>query len=310
MIVVAADDRDKASVDSLNKARRSESLRSTRVTSLELEARTRIPAGEGSDEYKVTTRTLRWDPGKTAIIVCDMWDDHTCKAAAARVAEMAPAMNRTLQAARDRGVFIIHAPSGRVSFYQDTAQRRRALAAPHAVAPVEIKWNNWNPDREGEPLTAIVDGGCACKKKCPGFYENENGIRRWEKGGKIPWTRQIDTIDIAPADAISDEGQEIYNLLQDRGIDNVVLMGVHTNICIVGRPFGLRQMIYLGKDVALVRDLTDALFQPAAPALDHFHGTGLIVEHIERHLCPTIASTSFTGERAFRFKEDTRHNPD
>lgn len=39
-------------------------------------------------------RTVYWDPKKTAIIICDMWDDHTCRGAADRVAEMAPAMNR------------------------------------------------------------------------------------------------------------------------------------------------------------------------------------------------------------------------
>ena len=33
--------------------------------------------------------------------------------------------------------------------------------------------------------------------------------------------------------------------------------GVHTNMCVLGRPFGLRQMARLGKNTALVRDMTD-----------------------------------------------------
>jgi len=78
-------------------------------------------------------------------------------------------------------------------------------------------------------------------------------------------------------------------------------MGVHTNICVCGRPFGLRQMVYLGKNVALCRDLTDALFQPTSGDIDQFRGTELVVEHIEKHISPTITSKSITGKREFRF---------
>ena len=81
-------------------------------------------------------------------------------------------------------------------------------------------------------------------------------------------------------------------------------MGVHTNICVSGRPFGLRQMVYFGKNVVLCRDLTDALFQPTTGKMDHFRGTDLVVEHIEKHICPSIVSTSITGQPEFRFEGD------
>ena len=66
-------------------------------------------------------QTVHWNPQQTAIIICDMWDDHTCKAAAQRVAEMVPTMNRMTSVARGTGVFIIHAPSGTMSFYDGNA---------------------------------------------------------------------------------------------------------------------------------------------------------------------------------------------
>jgi acetyl esterase/lipase/nicotinamidase-related amidase len=273
----------------------------TKSSSLQLELRSRAETHTGSGQFEEAVRTVRWDPKATAIIVCDMWDDHTCKGAAGRVAQMAPAVDLAVKAARQQGVFIIHAPSGTMSFYEDTPQRRRALEAPFTKAPVEIKWNRWDPQREGEPLAGIVDGGCACPEPCPNFDVDENGIRHWRKGGQVPWTRQIETIEIAREDAISDNGQEIYNLLEQRGIDNVILMGVHTNICVSGRPFGLRQMVYLGKNVVLCRDLTDALFQPTSGDIDQFRGTDLVVEHIEKHICPTITSKSITGKPEFRF---------
>ena len=39
-------------------------------------------------------KMLRWDPAQTAIIICDMWNQHWCKGATRRVGELAPAMNR------------------------------------------------------------------------------------------------------------------------------------------------------------------------------------------------------------------------
>ena len=265
--------------------------------SLLLEQRSRC-----EDQERV--QIVRWDRQQTAIIICDMWDDHTCKAAAQRVAEMVPTMNRMVSAARETGVSIIHAPSGTMSFYDDTPQRHRAMEAPLTESPIEIKWNYWDTEREGEPLSFIRNGGCGCSEPCPGWVADAQGTRQW-KGGKVPWIRQIGTIEIAAEDVISDDGQEVYNLMQERGIDNVILMGVHTNICVSGRPFGLRQMVYHGKNVVLCRDLTDSFFQPVSPEFSHFRGTDLIVEHIEKRLCPTITSTAFTKEAAFRFKEDT-----
>lgn len=45
---------------------------------------------------------------------------------------------------------------------------------------------------------------------------------------------------------------------------------VHTNMCVLGRPFGLRQLSRLGKNVALVRDLTDTSAPPSRPD-DNLH---------------------------------------
>ncbi len=92
--------------------------------SLTLRSRT-----EGAPE-KVVEKKVNWEAGKTALIICDMWDDHWCKSAARRVGEMAGPMNKMVKAAREKGIFIIHAPSSVVSFYDKTPQRKLAKAAP------------------------------------------------------------------------------------------------------------------------------------------------------------------------------------
>jgi type 1 glutamine amidotransferase len=42
------------------------------------------------------------------------------------------------------------------------------------------------------------------------------------------------------------------------------------------------------------------------PYVTHFVGTELIVEHIEKFVCPTITSVDFLGGEPFRFKNDRR----
>ena len=110
-------------------------------------------------------------------------------------------------------------------------------------------------------------------------------------------------------DAVSDSGrEEIWNLLEERGIDNVILMGVHANMCVLGRPFGLRQLAKNGKQVVLMRDMTDTMYNPARwPHVGHFRGTDLIVEHVEKYVCPTITSDQILESgRPFRFRGDIR----
>ena len=81
---------------------------------------------------------------------------------------------------------------------------------------------------------------------------------------KAPWKSECDVLKMDDHDAVSDSGVEIWNLLEERGINNVILMGVHTNMCVLGRPFGLRQLAKNGKNVVLMRDMTDTMYNPRA----------------------------------------------
>src|SRR5207245_10368268 len=98
--------------------------------------RTRVETG-GTFAVKETSET--WQPGQTAIIVCDMWDSHHCLNAVRRCVEMAPRMNEVLHKARDQGVLIVHAPSSCMDAYKDHPGRKLAQAAPNAAKlPADI----------------------------------------------------------------------------------------------------------------------------------------------------------------------------
>jgi type 1 glutamine amidotransferase/nicotinamidase-related amidase len=262
---------------------------------LVLDARSRVKVSENSNDFRLVPKKLNWAPAETAVIVCDMWDRHWCEGATGRVAELAPHINDFVTRARKKGVFIIHAPSSTVGHYDGHPARNRAIGAAKASSlPPDIsKWCHWIDANEKTVYPVDQsDGGCDCQPQC--------------KSDSV-WTRQIDTIDISDADAISDSGEEIWSLLEQRGIKNVMIVGVHTNMCVLGRPFGLRNMARYGKNVVLVRDLTDTMYNPRMrPFVDHFTGTDLIVEHIEKFVCPTVLSSTLTGSSPFRFKDDKR----
>jgi nicotinamidase-related amidase len=185
---------------------------------LRLRARRRTKAGGPSE------KAVDWPVARTAIIICDMWDTHTCGMSAQRVAAMAPRMNQVISAARSLGVMIIHSPSDTMKHYEGTPWRERMKQARTAAAPFPII--NRCPRVPAEEREFPIDdsaGGC-----------DDPVVKKFE-GPPYPWTREHPALDIVGYDGVSESGQEIYNFCKQEGIDKIVLMGVHTNICILNR---------------------------------------------------------------------------
>jgi nicotinamidase-related amidase len=272
-------------------------------TDFELNLRSRKTDG---NTFKIVEETQAWPAKKTAVIVCDMWDAHHCLNAVRREEEMVPRMNEFLIKLRDREVLVIHAPSSCMDAYKDHPGRKRAQAAPTAKnLPKDIsQWCKQIPAEEkGKYPIDQTDGG---EDDDPVEHEEWHAkLKAMGRNPKAPWKSQHAGLTIKDEDAISDSGVEVWNLLEERGINNVILVGVHTNMCVLGRPFGLRQMAKNGKNVVLVRDLTDTMYNPKKwPYVSHFEGTRLIVEHIEKYVCPTITSDQLLGGKEFRFNGD------
>ncbi|RAP78540.1 cysteine hydrolase family protein [Paenibacillus montanisoli] len=246
----------------------------------------RLSNGDGRNE--VIEETVSLDAAKTAVIVCDMWDKHWCVRSTARAAEMAPRMNELIDELRSKGALIIHAPSETMAFYSHYPGRELARSVMVEGKSLPNDWKNLNPALESPLPIDDSDGGCDCSPPC---------VER------RAWTRQIELIDILDSDAITDTTEAIHLMLA-RGIVNVFFMGVATNMCVLGRPFGIRNLVQQGFNTILVRDMTDSMYNPAMPPyVDHFTGTELVIRHIERYWCPTVTSDQFLGGSPFRFRE-------
>lgn len=230
--------------------------------------------GGGHNQWveRVTQRTVPAD--KLAIIICDMWDGHWSRGAVIREAALIPHMNAVLAAARNRGAQIIHAPSDTMDFYTDHPGRLRSLATPAVEPPVG---SAHTAPQDDPPLP--VDA-------------SDQGSDTGETTTHKAWSRQHPDLFIdGERDLISDNGREIYSYLQQQAIEQVLIMGVHTNMCVLNRSFAIKQMVRWGVEIALVRDLTDAMYNPAMPPyVSHDEGTQLIVEYIEKFWCPSILS--------------------
>ena len=223
--------------------------------------------------WEIVNQPRQVPADKVAILICDMWDTHTQTGAAQRVDEMAPRMNKVLCAARAKGVHILHGPNDCMDFYEGTPARQRMIDAPHSQTPKPL--DHADPPAPIDNAKAVSD-----TRTIDGKFD------------RAPWTRQHAAIEIDQArDGITVSGTEVFNYIQQHGIQQYLIMGVHTNMCILHRTFSIKQMVRWGVPIALVRDLTDAISSPENPPyVTHDEGTRMIVEYIEKFWCPTITS--------------------
>lgn len=256
-----------------------------------------------NSRYKITTENKKWKACQTAIIICDMWDAHHCYRAVKRQEQMIPRMESLLTHLRSKGVTMIHAPSSCVRAYADNPARLRVASIPESASPEGI--NQWCRSIPSEQkVTYPLDQSDGGEDDTPEEHAAWSAsLKTKGLNPRAPWKKQHQGLTIDPAkDFISDRGDEIWNILKHKQLKNVILLGVHTNMCVLGRPFGLRQLSKNGVNVVLMRDLTDSMYNPKSwPYVSHLKGNALIISHIERHVCPTLTSNQFLGGKPFQF---------
>lgn len=206
------------------------------------------------------------DPARVGIVVIDMWNWHWCKTSAARVACLVPRMSKCLEAARGLGMQVFWCPTDVADNYAGTPMVEEAIAVPRIPLP-SAEVPSCPPARDG--------GGCTCgKERCRGNYG---------------WDGMHPDLVVQSGDLMPNEPEALYSLAQAKGITHLIYMGVHTQVCLLGKSVGVLSMLQAGMKCILARDLTDAhgCYDPAAGITpDGF--TAEVVEHFEKHLVPTI----------------------
>jgi nicotinamidase-related amidase len=224
--------------------------------------------------WESAEETVRYRAAETALIIVDMWDQHWSAGATRRCSVLAEGIDKAAGLAREKGILVVHAPSGVMDFYKDAEARKRFLSLP-------VPENIPEPVALGEYPQPVdsSDGGSDSIDK----YPPNTGI----------WKRQTEKIAIDQGrDLIcGDEGDQLCAHLFARGIKFLIYTGVHTNMCVLNRSFGIKKMLRRGFRTALVRDLTDAMYNPEKPPyVSHDEGVALVVGYIEKFYSPTIDS--------------------
>lgn len=242
---------------------------------LNLRSQDLIQDAGGYNTWQVHSVEQTWPADKTALLLCDVWDRHWCRGACERLEAMVERMDAVVKTVRAAGGQIVHAPSDTMDFYTDSPARKRALEAPQVEPPADA-------EHVDPPLP--VDAA-------------DHGSDTGESETHKAWHRQHAIIEIdEQRDIIADKGTEVYSYLQHQGIEHLLIMGVHTNMCILHRTFAIKQMVRWGVDVALIRDLTDAMYNPGmSPYVSHTEGTRLVIEFIEKFWCPSVESGDLLG---------------
>jgi hypothetical protein len=180
---------------------RAENKESNRLIKVTLQKRV------ASDSVKGVTVLVQemkeWNVQETAIIICDMWNEHWCRGATERVAEMAPLMNNVITVARNRGVLIVHAPSECITYYKNHPARILAQKFKGNTVGKLICNDKLPSEKDAVWPVDQSDGGCDCTPECKERY---------------PWTHEIDALNIEASDAISDSGTEIGGLFKNQHV--------------------------------------------------------------------------------------------
>jgi hypothetical protein len=94
---------------------------------------------------------------------------------------------------------------------------------------------------------------------------------------------------LAEADSIASSTEEVYAILRQQGVTHVIYLGLHTNMCLFGKPGALRYMADAGLRCFLARDINDA-FTSYNPATGYTpdRGTQQTDEDLERAGIPTL----------------------
>ncbi|MDA7632341.1 hypothetical protein N8778_05895, partial [Verrucomicrobia bacterium] len=215
-------------------------------------------------QIKIETEEI--NPLKVGVIAVDVWNYHWCKTATMRVDAIVPRMNKALEAVRDLGMTVMLCPSDVVDNYVGYPQRERIFALPEVTVPKVY-------DVTCPPVPDA--GGCACdRERCAVNYG---------------WDGMHPDLRIGKHDLMPDTQAEVYAICKQYGLTHLIYVGFHTQVCLLGKPMGLRAMKSAGLQCVLARDMTDAHpgYDPARKFTPDLN-TAQVVEHFEKHLASTI----------------------
>jgi hypothetical protein len=244
---------------------------------------------------------IPFNPGKTAIVVVDMWNMGGCgyfDPDSSFVGTMegflyadyvSKHINVLLASARALGITVIHAPSDQTSFYENHQVRLNVNKLAEADFPWDVK-PIWNDDQKKIPWA-----------EWDGEYDYMYPGMDWKRNrpGTQPFGQNPNIV-LGKDDFMTDDPEELWKIIQARGLESIIYVGGSTNMCLAGRPFGLLNMKEYGIHVYLDRNYSHVIHRiphgwngdvnnPAyGPQYTNRQNSKKVIRYYEQHICPTL----------------------
>lgn len=212
---------------------------------------------------------------ETALVLVDLWNVHFIESWIERAARITKeCVVPVLDAARQAGLTIVHAPSPPVAEQYPQLQRHKP---PEPSVP-----SGWPPSafrsREGD-------------------YAVYRGPRSQPPGIGVHWDKLADqlsvspVIDVKPEEFVIATGQQLHELLEERRILHLIFAGFATNWCVLGRDYGIRSMARYGYNIVLLRDATTGVEFP--DTYDNLFTTEIAIREVEQQYGFSASNADF-----------------
>jgi len=96
---------------------------------------------------------------------------------------------------------------------------------------------------------------------------------------------------------LSDNAIEAYKLYHHLNTKYILFLGVHLNMCILGRSFAIEQTWKWGLQPIFNRDGVDAMYNPLMPPyVEHWQGVEMMVKYVESFWAPSMSTYDLLDE--------------
>ena len=90
---------------------------------------------------------------------------------------------------------------------------------------------------------------------------------------------------------LSQTGQQLHELLEERRILHLIFAGFATNWCVLGRDYGIRSMSRYGYNIVLLRDATTGVEFP--DTYDNLFTTEIAIREVEQQYGFSASNADF-----------------
>ena len=255
---------------------------------------------DAAGQYKKTS--VPFHPEKTAIVVVDMWGAGGCgyfnpDSSFVGTTEgyiysgnISKNINVLLASARALGITVIHAPSDQTEYYEDHPVRLNVKSLPKQAYPWPEK-PRWNDEQKKIPYGNWY--GFEYEYMYPGmdWHTNRPGTEVFGQNPEIVLDEE---------DFMTDDPEEMWNIIMSRDLHTLIYVGGSTNMCLAGRPFGLLNMKQYGMNVFLDRNYDHVMHRiphgwngnPDNPKYGSEYtnrqNSKEVIRYYEQSICPTL----------------------